>query len=332
MSFRNRYLLEKWPTAAAMGGAVLRGGLARRVLSKHEAKLRELSVERPPLPRSLVLDYIRHVGGDPAAWAGDLPTHLFPQWVFPLQLRLLGALGVPLARALNAGAKLESARPLPMGESLIVRAWLESVDDGDGRVILTVASSTGTASAPNALRAEMTLVLRRSGKQTRGKREKPKVPEDAVELGRFHVPDGAGKDFARLTGDINPVHWLPPYARALGFSHVINHGFSSMARSIEVLIRERYESKPRELTHFECRFTRPLLLPADAIVFSRDSEIFLGDAPGEHAGPGDETAAENHQHGEDARKDENIENQNTEIVVPARRAMSDRHLGHVLNA
>jgi len=291
MPVSNRYLLEQWPTVVAMGRAALRGAVTRRerALSKDEASLRELYVERPPLPPALVADYIRHVGGDPAAWAGDLPTHLFPQWVFPLQLRLLEGLGVPLARALNAGARLESERPLPADETLLVRAWLDTVDDRDGRVTLRVASSTGTASAPNALRAEMTLLMRRSHKKSGAARVEAQVPADAQELGRLHIPARAGMDFARLTGDLNPVHWLSPYARALGFRHVINHGFSSMARTMEVLIRERHASDPRALGAFQCRFTRPLLLPADVGVFMRGQDVSLG------AGPNQPTYLEAHE-------------------------------------
>jgi len=282
MTVSHRHLLQQLPTAWAMGRIALKGAVSRRssALEKEQATVRELSAERPPLGRELLQDYVRHVDGSPAAWRDDVPIHLFPQWVFPLQLRLLEGLGVPLSRALNAGARVESLAPLPAGEPMIVRAWLKRVDDRGDRAILEVASSTGTPSAPNALHAEMTLVLRRRRSKSTKPRTPHEVPEDARELGRLVIPTRAGRDFAKLTGDLNPVHWLYPYARMQGFSHVINHGFSSMARTMELLIRTEYGGEPRSLKSFECRFTKPLLLPADPLVFAKQDQVYLGDAPG----------------------------------------------------
>jgi len=125
----------------------------------------------------------------------------------------------------------------------------------------------------------MTLVLRRRSGGS-GKRKLHEVPGDARELGRLSVPAHAGRDFARLTGDLNPVHWLSPYARLLGFPSVINHGFSSMARTLELLIRTTYEGDPRALRSFECRFTKPLLLPAEVGVFTQGERIYLWQAQG----------------------------------------------------
>ena len=35
----------------------------------------------------------------------------------------------------------------------------------------------------------------------------------ALEIARWKAPAGAGMDFALITGDFNPVHWVPAYAR-----------------------------------------------------------------------------------------------------------------------
>lgn len=283
MSVSNRHLLSQLPTASAMLELAIRGvlGCSKGPLDKAQAKVRELSVERPPLPPALVRDYIEHVGGGADSWRGQLPYHLFPQWVFPLSMRLLAGLGAPLAGALNAGARLEVRAPLPVDEPLIVRAWLSRVDDRDGRAILEVASSTGTPSSPNALGADMTLLLRRGGGGGSKERERPRASMDARELGRLRIPAGAGRDFARLTGDINPVHSVPAYARMMGFANAINHGFSTMARGLEVLIREELDGRPDALDAFACRFTRPLVLPGDVGVYVRDGALSVADAAGE---------------------------------------------------
>ena len=51
------------------------------------------------------------------------------------------------------------------------------------------------------------------------------------------VESRAGLEFAFLTGDFNPVHWVRRYARAAGFASPILHGFAMMARTMESLGR-----------------------------------------------------------------------------------------------
>ena len=95
------------------------------------------------------------------------------------------------------------------------------------------------------------------------------------------MPDSAGLDFAKLTGDFNPIHWLAPYARASGFRAVILHGFSTFARSIEALNRSRFAGDPSKLTVIDARFSRPLVLPARVGIYvTNDGGIWVGDAPG----------------------------------------------------
>jgi acyl dehydratase len=75
------------------------------------------------------------------------------------------------------------------------------------------------------------------------------------------------------------VHWIRPYARAFGFRSTILHGFSTMARAIEGLGRALYAGDTRRVRVFDCRFTRPLVLPARVGLYLRGSEVFVGDAP-----------------------------------------------------
>jgi hypothetical protein len=55
----------------------------------------------------------------------------------------------------------------------------------------------------------------------------------AREIGRFSLSKRAGLDFAKATGDFNPIHWAPRYAKAMGFRSVILHGFGSLSWAFE---------------------------------------------------------------------------------------------------
>jgi len=106
------------------------------------------------------------------------------------------------------------------------------------------------------------------------------VPVDAREIAFFKLKPDAGLDFAKLTGDFNPVHWVPRWAKAFGFRNVILHGFGTMARAIEALNRGLLAGDVDALQEIDVRFTRPLVLPARVGVYVRENKIWVGDAPG----------------------------------------------------
>lgn len=231
-------------------------------------------------------DYLRHVGGDPAAYRGVVPPHLFPQWGFPLAARTLAGVPYPLARVLNGGCRLEINASVPADAALTVRAQLVDIDDDGRRAVLRQRVTTGTAAAPDALVATLFAIVRYADevtplKKTPGApRQVVRVPDDARELARWKLGTDAGLAFAMLTGDVNPVHWIAPYARAAGFKRTILHGFATMARAIEGLVRARFAGDPSRLRVWDCKFTRPLLLPAQVGLYTRGQDVWVADAPG----------------------------------------------------
>ena len=116
--------------------------------------------------------------------------------------------------------------------------------------------------------------------KTEAKKDTPRVPADAREISYFKVGPKAGLDFAKLTGDFNPVHWIPGYARAFGCPNVILHGFSTMARAMEGLNKSVFAGDTTRIRKWSCRFTKPLVLPAKAGIYVKDHEVFVGVAPG----------------------------------------------------
>ncbi|MDH5491684.1 MAG: MaoC/PaaZ C-terminal domain-containing protein [Myxococcales bacterium] len=239
----------------------------------------------PPLPASLVADYLRHLGSDRAAYPGQVPPHLFPQWLFPMQARSLEALPYPMHRVLNGGCRMQIQAPLPLGEPLEVRARLEGIEEDERRAVLRLRASTGPASAPRSLITDLYAIvpLRRAAASAAGKRERkprPRVPEGVRELARWQLDSKAGLDFAKLTGDFNPIHWIPAYARVSGFSNVILHGFATLARAYEGLARALLAGDPTPLSFLDARFVRPLILPASVGLYVRGREAWVGDGPG----------------------------------------------------
>lgn len=240
-----------------------------------------LMTERlPPRDPALVDAFLRHIGSPPGTWEG-LPPHFFPQWAFALFSRGLDGLPYPPLAMLNGGCHLVIDRPMPMGEAIDVAVQLTDISD-DGRLaVITEHCVTGTATAPEALQIDFHPVARLpqkgKGKGDKGaKKDKPTIPSGAQEIGRWSLSARAGFDFALLTGDFNPIHWIPLAAKAAGFKSTILHGFGSLTRTIEALV----EGDGSRLGEIDVRFTKPLVLPAEVGAYVDGDQVFVGEGPG----------------------------------------------------
>ena len=282
MALPYRHLRHQLPVIASLGATALgalrpRAGGARPALPSPE-----IVATIGPRPAGLVRDYLREVGGDPAAYRGVLPPHLFPQWGFPLAARTLAGVPYPLHKVLNGGCRLEINAPLPADRPLTVRAQLVDIDDDGRRAVLRQRVITGTEAAPEALVATLFAIVPLPGKDgaTKGPRQVVRVPDEAHELAYWRLSRDAGTRFAMLTGDVNPVHWSPRYARASGFRGTILHGFATMARALEGVIRARFAGDAGRLRVWDGKFTRPLLLPAQVGLYGQGDQVWVADAPG----------------------------------------------------
>jgi len=245
----------------------------------------EIQVRIEPPGAALIADYLTNVGGVSNRYSGKIPPHLFPQWSFGPLVQCLRSTRYPLTRALNVGCRLQMNAPLSSSHALDVRARLLEVRDEGGRVVLHAQVTTGQAAHPEALVADLyALVLPRRSRDesngTRPGREKPSVPAGAQALERFSLERSAGLRFAFLTGDVNPIHWLAPYARAAGFTGPILHGFALLARSFEALARSCFEREPEGLRSLDVRFIRPLPLPAVVTLYVERDALYVGEGPG----------------------------------------------------
>lgn len=265
----------------------------------------ELQLTLPARDDELVRSYVQHVGGDPALYYGHIPGHLFPQWAFALSGKLTEGLNYPLLAAMNGGCRLTLNAPLPAGEPLTLTGRLENIDDNGRRAILTQRFVTGTAAVPDAVVADLFVYVplqsrnkeKDKAERDRAERDRAdgesrearaasrleqraKVPTDASEVASWNLGPNAGLDFAKLTGDFNPVHWVPFWARAFGFRSTILHGFGTLARAIEGLNRGVFAGDVAALREVEVRFTRPLVLPASVGLYVRDDRLWVGDSPG----------------------------------------------------
>jgi acyl dehydratase len=285
MAVPNRFILHQAPVIAGLGRALVSSIVNRRRGGGGSIDVPGPVIEEtlPPRAPDLIRHYVKQVGGDPSAYKRTVPPHLFPQWGFPLATQALSVLDYPLQRALNAGCRMEARAPLPAGEPLKVRARIEEIDDDGYRAIVRTRIWTGTDSAPDAIIGDLSAIVPLKRKKDGKKKERPRVPEGASEKRRWRLSTSAGLEYAKLTGDFNPIHWIPAAARASGFRNVILHGFATLAYACEGLNRGVFAGDVNALKAIDVRFTSPLVLPAEVGLYLHGDDVYVGDAPGGRA-------------------------------------------------
>ncbi len=212
--------------------------------------------EVPPRPDELIDAYIKWSNGDAARYRTTVPPHLFPQWAFPLLSQTLEDLPYKLTSVLNQGTRVEINGEIPRGKPLVLKGRLEAVEDDGYKARIHQRIWTGTEDEPELTVSDVFAVLVHKRKKDGGARAEDDVTWETVGDWRAGLWDGL--EFGILTGDLNPVHWIPPYAKAAGFKRQILHGFGTFARSWEAIARN--ESKT--ISEIDVRFVKPLILPA----------------------------------------------------------------------
>lgn len=288
MRVSSKHILRQGPVIGAFLQSAV--GIAKQSLLKSPKPSTPPSVPGPvfetvtaPLPDGLINDYVRHVGGEQGWYRRTVPSHLFPQWLFPLSQKTLKDLPYPIEKVMNGGCRLEFNGAIPRGKKLISTAQLTDLDDNGSRAVITQKMTSGTEAHPHLITAYFYPIvpLGKGGGAKGEKKARPIVPEDAREISRWKLSANSGLDFAKLTGDFNPIHWVDGYAKAFGFRGVIIHGFSTMANAIEGLNRNLFGGDVNRLAVFDARFTRPLHYPADVgLYIDGEGGVFVGEAPG----------------------------------------------------
>jgi acyl dehydratase len=71
------------------------------------------------------------------------------------------------------------------------------------------------------------------------------------------VPDDAGRRYAKVSGDVNPIHLSGLTAKAFGFKRAIAHGMWVKARALAAL-----SGRLPDVVAVDVGFRKPLFLPS----------------------------------------------------------------------
>nr|WP_305121575.1 MaoC/PaaZ C-terminal domain-containing protein [Microbulbifer elongatus] len=73
------------------------------------------------------------------------------------------------------------------------------------------------------------------------------------------IPEAAGRNYARVSGDWNPIHLFASSARLFGFSSAIVHGMWTKAACLAALEKR---AGLQQRFRLSVEFKRPVLLPS----------------------------------------------------------------------
>ncbi|PWW21894.1 MaoC dehydratase-like protein [Geodermatophilus normandii] len=183
---------------------------------------------------------------------------------FPLQVALMADRAFPLALPglVHVRNRIDALRPIGPGEALDLEVWAErfAAHPRGATVDLCASVSAGGAEVWRG----------RSTYLARGARAPEGAPASDVEVAvgdlpsgtiRWRVPGDAGRRYARVSGDVNPVHLSAVTARAFGFPRAIAHGMWVEARALAAL-----SGRLPDAVTVDVGFRRPLLLPSTVVL------------------------------------------------------------------
>jgi acyl dehydratase len=178
--------------------------------------------------------------------------------------------GINLSGLLHGEQKVILHKPIPPAASLESTLYCQSIHDkGDKGAVIDVRLESRTAQG-ELLFENLAKAIDRTAGNFGGER--------GPESEKHEPPAGQSPDFKisqitaatqaalyRLSGDKNPLHIDPVFARKLGFDRPILHGLCTFGFTGRAVLKALCENDPGRLKSLSCRFMQPVF-PGDTLI------------------------------------------------------------------
>ena len=282
---------------------VARGIQARRAgapLDLAAIPRRKVSAERAGIgidPRH-VLAYAAATDGERIGGFGEgtgaVPPFYCATWETALALQMFAGMEqpLPLGAIVHVSTDLVWVRPLRPGDAARCRIELDRVEPARRGFRMTVLARNWLGAGQLCCQSTSVFRVRTGGADDPDRapprstdRTGPVAPENGwTELVRWDLSGSAGRRYARVSGDYNPIHLWGLTARPFGFRAPILHGYCIAARTAHTLIEHCLGGDPGALRRMRIAFRAPLPLPATVRLLVNDGgpeHWFRVAAPGE---------------------------------------------------
>jgi hypothetical protein len=219
----------------------------------------------------------RRVCGD--ADSAELPITYPHVIATPVHLAMIAceAFPVSLLGVVHTRNRIVQHRPLRVDDAGQIHAWLEGHRETargqeiDLQTQIQVAGETVWSEIS-------TLLARRADKSRPPRMREARLPHldvpprQDVSTSTFVVSPGIGRQYARVSGDFNPIHIADVAARFFGFKRAIAHGMWSLARCAAEIGGPAF-SRPCTL---DVAFKRPIAFRACTVLESWMADCRVG--------------------------------------------------------
>ncbi len=195
---------------------------------------------------------------------------------FPLAMAIMARpdFPLPLLGMVHVSNKVTQVRALHLGEELTVRAWAQNLAaHRSGTQVELVVEVFGGVDEGPAWQGISTYLAR--GVKIPNLPEAVESPRDESEnpvpSATWRLPADIGRRYAKVSGDINPIHTSLLGAKALGFPRAIAHGMYTSARALAEVGPIRGEAFT-----WTVDFAAPVLLPGTvnfAVIPGEDGSV-----------------------------------------------------------
>ena len=171
-------------------------------------------------------------------------------------------------RILHGEQYVEIKRPLPTAAKLTHKAKITEIwDKGKGAVVVT-AIKTYDDDGNELFTNEISTFVRGAGGWggERGPSSEQNVPPNRAPDATVteKIPEGQALLY-RLSGDINPLHVDPGFAKAFGFDKPILHGLCTFGFAARHVIKQYSKNDPRYFKSIKVRFSESVF-PGETLV------------------------------------------------------------------
>nr|WP_208383106.1 MaoC/PaaZ C-terminal domain-containing protein [Modestobacter marinus] len=202
--------------------------------------------------------------------ADTLPV-TYPHLVaFPLQVALMTDRGFPLALPglVHVRNRVEQLRPIGAGEALDVEVWADRFAAHVRGATVDLCASVSAAGA-EVWRSRSTYLARGATAPEGAPDADVQVSVGALDrvAAQWRVPADAGRRYAAVSGDVNPIHLSGVTAKAFGFKRAIAHGMWVKARTLAALT-----GRLPDALAVDVAFRKPLLLPGTVTLSTEQAD------------------------------------------------------------
>ncbi|VXC71451.1 MaoC/PaaZ C-terminal domain-containing protein [Massilia sp. 9I] len=258
------------PALPAMGPAILLRALFKRPRRPLPSALPEIVSEYrlDSLPLDDIARYRAAFG-----FAGE---HIPVTWWYLLAQRahlatmLQPAFPFKIAGLVHMENALEEHGRATPDQPLLIRTVLRLLPPSSSGALRCVLETTGSADGTPVFSCSSTYLIRR-GTSGGAKPSEPDSLPFGSQVAHWTLDSAAGRRYARLSGDWNPIHLYGWSARLMGMRAPIIHGMHTLAASCAALERERNA----RATRITCRFQAPVSLGSSVALLAMQGEEFV---------------------------------------------------------